>query len=120
MKHISLAALLLLLSGSAASAADPAVCTAAKTAFNRFIASQPNACTADADCGSFYYGPEPCDPPYVLANAHENAAFTAAVKVQQDTVHTACETKATNFPACSPIAAFPTCVQGRCVNRVPE
>lgn len=120
MKSLSLALALLLFSVSAASAADPAVCTAAKTAFNRFIAAQPNTCTADAECGSFYYGPEPCDPPYVLATSHENAAFSAALKVQQDSVRAACDTQATTFPACSPIAAFPACVQGRCVNKTPR
>lgn len=88
-------------------------CGKAGSALATFLAAAPKACTADADCATFYVRPDPCAPPVVAAKTAFSGAREPALLERQAAVTKACGVP--SQPLCDRITVRTSCRAGACV-----
>ena len=106
--------------GTAAKAADSDLCQKANAGLESFLQQAPKTCTADADCGGFYYRTGACGRAIVLRNDHATPEFLEELQKKQQLTGDACPPEFSHRATCEAQPFKAACVQGMCVDISPN
>ncbi len=95
-------------------------CKPAEAELEIFLSGLSKSCAKDSDCTAYYYRPDSCAQPVILAKPGARGAAEQKLIHLQEMIRAACTEEYSKHPACSPASFRASCLGGKCVNTLGE